>query len=153
MIHNSQSVVDVLERFDTPTISDAVSRLNMSGNLDGRMGSQIRCLFPEMGRMVGHAVTVEIDNLTPHSVKLEDALYKMYEVFEKHEKPIVIVAKDVSSSRGAAALWGGQMSSLAMKIGCIGLVTDGSVRDCQQVADLGFQYFGDKRISWGKRHN
>jgi hypothetical protein len=44
---------------DTPTLASVIEELNVRSRAEGFAPAGIRCLFPEMGRMCGYAVTDE----------------------------------------------------------------------------------------------
>jgi regulator of RNase E activity RraA len=51
------------------------------------------------------------------------------------------VFKDLSKKRGWAAYWGEIMTTIMKKLGTVGVVTDGAVRDLEQVEKIGFHFF------------
>ena len=65
----------------------------------------------------------------------------MYEALEKMPKPAVIVMKDVSGAPHRVAYAGEVMATLAKRLGAVGMVTDGALRDVKEVRELGFHYF------------
>jgi 4-hydroxy-4-methyl-2-oxoglutarate aldolase len=50
----TEAQLEALRQIDTPTIANAIEPFNIRSNTDGFMGSDIRCMYPEMGVMVGH---------------------------------------------------------------------------------------------------
>ena len=52
--------LDALRKFSTPTISNALERLGVGFAIDNQSDSSIRCIFPELGAVVGYAVTATI---------------------------------------------------------------------------------------------
>ena len=52
--------LDALRQIDTATIANAIEHFDIRSNTDGFMGWDIRCMFPEMGVMVGYAVTATL---------------------------------------------------------------------------------------------
>jgi regulator of RNase E activity RraA len=94
-----------------------------------------------MGTMVGYAVTVKVDSTTP-DVPRDDEVWKQWVLaMESAPKPTVLVFQDVGPEPRKSAHAGEVMCTLASMLGCVGLVTDGGVRDLNEVRDLGFQYF------------
>ena len=49
----SQDELEALRQIDTPTIANAIEPFNVRSNTAGFMGWNIRCMFPELGVMVG----------------------------------------------------------------------------------------------------
>ena len=50
--------LDQLRRYNTPTISNAIELFEVRPRTLGFLPHQIRCLLPELGPIVGYAVTV-----------------------------------------------------------------------------------------------
>ena len=57
--------IRALQEIDTPTICNAIETFNVRGRIEGFLGMDIRCLSPELGTMVGYALTVTVDSTTP----------------------------------------------------------------------------------------
>src|SRR5438874_2604998 len=55
-----------LARYDSPTLANAIETFDIQPRDVGFVDSRIRCMFPELGRMVGYAATatIEIGGLT-----------------------------------------------------------------------------------------
>src|SRR5207237_10299196 len=49
-----------LRQYSTPTVANAIETFNLRPRTAGFMSSQIRCIFPELGAMVGYAFTATI---------------------------------------------------------------------------------------------
>jgi regulator of RNase E activity RraA len=54
--------------------------------------------------------------------------------------PRVIVVHDLDEPRGQGAQWGEVQANIHRALGCVGVVTDGSVRDLDEVRALKFQF-------------
>jgi regulator of RNase E activity RraA len=57
------------------------------------------------------------------------------------EGSVVIAIADVSGEPHRVAYAGEVMTTIAMRLGAIGMVTDGALRDVDEVHALGFHYF------------
>ena len=53
-------MIDALRKISSPSIANAIETFNVRPRNQGFMSSEIRCLFPELGPLVGHAVTAVI---------------------------------------------------------------------------------------------
>jgi len=136
-----ENILRRLKEFDSPTISNAIEHLKIRERIEGYTNHEVKCLFPEFGVLLGYAVTVEIDSMVKEAKVPTEGLVDFLLEVEKAEKPVVIVAKDVSKVRMKAAIWGGMMSTVCKRLGAEGLVTDGAVRDLQDARRLKFHYF------------
>jgi regulator of RNase E activity RraA len=54
--------------------------------------------------------------------------------------PRVVVVHDLDEPRGQGAQWGEVQANIHRALGCTGVITDGSVRDLDEVRALGFQF-------------
>jgi hypothetical protein len=52
--------LEALRRFTTPTISNALERLGLPHSLDNQTDGSIRCIFSDLGVIVGYAITATI---------------------------------------------------------------------------------------------
>lgn len=133
--------LDALRQIDTPTIANAIEPFNVRSDTDGFMGWDIRCLFPEMGVMAGYAVTATLDTTTHGRVHDREARFQLFEAIDAAPKPVVLALKDLSSKPKHGCHFGDGLATVSMRLGAIGLVTDGGVRDVDTVREMGFHYF------------
>ena len=133
--------LDALRKIDTPTIANAIEPFNVRSDTDGFMGWDIRCLFPEMGVMLGYAVTATLDTTTHGRQHARETRYKFFEAIEASPQPAVLALKDLSSKPKHGCHFGDGLATVSMRLGAIGLVTDGGVRDVDTVREMGFHYF------------
>src|SRR5918994_7462595 len=144
MIRNENSV-SLLRSVDSPTIANAIERLQCRDRCEGYIGGSVRCLFPELGVMVGHALTVTMDS-QPGPVADREGHWRMWEALLETPRPSVIVVKDLTGAPTRCAYFGEVMASIAMACGAVGVVTDGGVRDVDEVRGLGFHYFAPHAV-------
>ena len=133
--------LDALRQIDTPTIANAIEPFNVRSDTDGFMGWDIRCMFPEMGVMAGYAVTATLDTTTHGRVHDREARFQLFEAIDASPKPVVLALKDLSSKPKHGCHFGDGLATVSMRLGAIGLVTDGGVRDVDTVREMGFHYF------------
>jgi len=129
-----------LQSIDSPTIANAIERFNVRDRCDGFIGGQVECQFPELGVMCGYALTVTVTN-AHGKVASKEGFWKMFEAVEQMPKPVVIVMKDVSDAPHRVAYAGEVMATLSKRLGAVGMVTDGALRDLPEVRAIGFHYF------------
>ncbi len=142
-----RSDLDALGQLDTPTVVNAVEPFNVRGNTEGYMGWDIRCLFPELGVMVGYAVTATLDTMTPGRARSQEPLYRLLEAVRDSPHPAVLVLKDIGPRPHHGCHFGDEIANICLKLGAIGLVTDGGVRDIDAVRKLGFHYFAHGMVA------
>lgn len=129
-----------LKGVDSPTIANAIEPFNVRDRTEGFIGGEVRALFPEMPPMVGVALTVTMTN-NPGSIAGRENWFRMYEALAKIPAPSVLTVQDVSGAPSRCALAGEVMATLAKRLGAVGMVTDGGVRDVHEVRQLEFAYF------------
>src|SRR3974390_71067 len=55
-----EDLLQSLARYDAPTLANAIETFDLQPRDVGFADSRIRCMFPELGRMVGFAATATI---------------------------------------------------------------------------------------------
>ncbi|MGH2534914.1 MAG: RraA family protein [Thermomicrobiales bacterium] len=129
-----------LQDVDSPTISNAIEPFKVRDRTDGFIGGAVRALFPDLGVMVGHALTVTVTN-APGPVADRAAYWRMWELAASMTGPLVVVMQDVSGAPSRVAYAGEVMATLAKQLGVVGMVTDGGYRDLHEVRALGMHYY------------
>ena len=132
--------VDYLKNVDTPTLSNAIEAFRLRSRSDGFTSYHIRSLFPEFGRMVGYAVTAEVETMTEGQTDSSKA-FCLYEAVLASPKPAVVAYQEIGPRPNYAAHCGEVMATIFKRLGAVGLVTDCAVRDIAEVRAMGFQYF------------
>ena len=133
--------LDALRRIDSPTVSNAIEVFGVRPRVQGFAGWELRCAFPELGSMVGYAVTCTADSTTEQRSE-ERGLLPLWAAIEASPKPAVLVIKDIGPERTRSCHMGEVMATTAKALGAIGCISDGGLRDVVEVRALGgFQYF------------
>ncbi len=129
-----------LRRIDSPTISNAIETFHLRPRVAGYVGSDIRCIFPELPPTVGYAVTCTVDSTSEGRQGI--GFNTLYELLSNAAKPAVVVMQDVGPDRLRSCHAGEVMSTTMKRLGAVGILTDGGLRDVKEVRALGgFQYF------------
>ena len=133
--------IQELKAIDTPTVCNAIEKFKVRGRVQGFMGMDIRCLLPELGTMVGYAVTVTVDSTTEGAPLDTQAWFNWMKAMEASPKPVVVVFKDIGPFPRKSAHLGEVMATIAARLGVVGVVTDGGLRDIVEVKQVGLQCF------------
>ena len=139
----SPALLAELGGYDTPTICNALEIVAPERRGFGFTIEPLQCLYPALKPIVGFARTATIRSVQPQAIAPDDArklrlAYYQY-VGEGGSKPAISVIQDLEGSRrGFGSFWGEVNSHLHKGLGCLGVVTDGSVRDLDANAS-GFQ--------------
>ncbi|MGH9372803.1 MAG: RraA family protein, partial [Vicinamibacterales bacterium] len=133
--------LDALRRIDSPTVSNAIETFGVRRRVDGFAGWDLRCAFPELGPMLGYAVTCTAQS-TIEAARPDRGLLRLWAAVEAAPTPVVIVIKDIGPDRTRSCHMGEVMATTAKALGAVGCVSDGGLRDVDEVRALGgFQYF------------
>lgn len=132
---------EFLKSVDTPTLSNAIELLGVRPRSAGFAPLQLRCLFPELGRMTGYAVTAQVETVTQTGAGSPAGHLELYRLLEASPKPAVIVLQEIGGFGDFAAHCGEVMATFFTRLGAVGLVSDCAVRDLPEVRALGFHLF------------
>lgn len=135
----SREQLRALQAISTPTLSNAIELFNVRPRNRGFMSPEIRCLFPEMGVMVGYAMTARFTADQPCGQPR--SRYDFWKHQLEVEEPRVLVLQDLDQPPGVGAFIGEVMSTIHQRLGCVGVITNGCVRDLDEVRALGFHLF------------
>jgi len=141
----SRTHLEFLRSVDSPTIANAIERFDVRDRTEGYIGGTVRCQFPALGTMVGQAVTVTMSSQRGPAAS-RDGYWRMWEALAAAPSPSVLVVQDVSGTPTRCAYIGEVMATLADRLGCVGFVTDGGVRDLGEVEALGLHVFSTQVV-------
>ncbi|HAL62540.1 MAG TPA: hypothetical protein DCP08_09070 [Chloroflexi bacterium] len=133
--------IEALKAIDTSTVCNAIERFGVRGSVEGFFGMDIRCLSPELGTMVGYAITVTVDSTTPGVPQSNEAWHAWLKAMETSPKPSVLVLKDIGPEARKSAHFGEVMGTIAKRLEVAGIVTDGGLRDIVELKQLGLRCF------------
>jgi regulator of RNase E activity RraA len=137
--------LDALRRLSTPTIANAIELFNVRPRNQGFMGPEIRCIFPDMGVMVGYAATATIRAEYP-APGGPPSRVPYWEHILSVPAPRIAVLQDLDQPPGIGSFWGEVQANIHRALGCVGCVTNGGVRDLDEVRALGFHFFAQHVI-------
>jgi regulator of RNase E activity RraA len=136
------SLLEKLKSYDTPTICNALEIVDPTRRLTGFTIKPLVCPFHSLPPIVGYAKTVTIRSTHAHELdakKARDQRIGYYEYVASKPAPGIMIIQDLDGHEvGFGAFWGEVMSAVHKGLGCLGVVTDGSIRDIDQWAP-GFQ--------------
>ena len=138
-----------LAKFDTPTICNALSAIQPDGGRRNVTCEMLYCPFPERGTMVGYARTAAVRSAQPSLAgdgDLLDAWVEYWRYLNGGPKPSISVVQDLDGERaGYGSFWGEINSNVHRRFGCVGTLTDGSIRDIDAIPP-GFQILARKAV-------
>ena len=132
-----------LKQISAPSIANAIETFNIRPRNEGFMGPEIRSIFPELGGMIGYAcpamIMADLPPVQGHGV----SVFEWWEFIQTIPAPRVIVMQDLDE-RPIGSYWGEVQSNVHKALGCIGVVTNGGVRDLNEMRALGFHAFASE---------
>jgi regulator of RNase E activity RraA len=130
-----------LKRWNTPTIYNGWEQLTKRNPAaDAFNVEETRDFMPQMGPMVGYAVTIVIE---PSNQKHREANPNGWAEYRRYiasvPGPKIVVVQDLDKPRVVGSLWGEVSSNMHRSLGCVGTITDGAIRDLDEMTNAGFK--------------
>jgi 4-hydroxy-4-methyl-2-oxoglutarate aldolase len=137
-----QGDVAALKLVDTCLVASAIDLLNVRLANEGYSNWTIRCQSGNLGPLVGNAVTAKIRTAaTPMSGHRMLERRELWQYALTIPEPRILVLQDVDHHPGAGAFIDFERVTIAMRLGCIGAITNGAVRELHRIMPTGFQLF------------
>ena len=123
-----------LKNFDTPTIANALEIAAGRRSTEGFTRKTLIAANPKLKPIVGYARTAMIRSSTPFDAKFrreKQAAY--YEYITQPKLPSIAVIQDIDNTPGLGAFWGEVNTNIHCGLGCVGALTNGSMRDLEMM--------------------
>ena len=145
----SSEILEALREFDTPSITNVVATYPTNPLCLGLYNpwteywytdQSIRCMYPELGPVVGYAVTCVYG--LPDTGFSRLTFMDVVDALDASPKPTILVLqqKFPPELAGKVGLAGGNMTSAMKAVGCVGCVSNGPSRDIDEIRPMAFQY-------------
>lgn len=136
----SHSEILKLKRWNSCTIANGLEQISSADPISLVNLEETHDFMPEMGPMVGYAVTVVISGGDPTArQKNPDAFNQYREYLASVPGPKIVVVQDVDQPRCYGSIWGEVGANVARTLGCVGTITDGAIRDVDEMKNAGFK--------------
>ena len=144
-----QQMLEELRNFDTPSITNVVATypdnplclgLYNPWSENWYTDQSIRCMYPELGRIVGHAVTCVYGLPDPNFSRL--TFMDVVDALDASPKPTILIfqQKFPPEIANKVGLSGGNMTTAMKAVGCVGAISNGPSRDLDEIRPMKFQY-------------
>lgn len=144
-----QKMLQALKEFDTPSITNVVATYPSNPLCLGLYNpwtqnwytdQTIRCIYPDLGRIVGYAVTCVYGLPDPRYTRL--SFMDVIDALDASRKPTILVLqqKFPPEIAGKVGLSGGNMTAAMKAVGCLGVISNGPSRDIDEIRPMKFQY-------------
>ena len=138
----SPDLLEQLRALSTCEVANAIECLGIQLRNTGFSDSTIECRFPRFPTVVGYALTLRLHGTNP---PMEGGTYvdrtDWWDQLAESPAPRIVVIEDADRRPGTAAFVGETHAAILEAMACVAVVTNGAVRDLDQVERLGFQMF------------
>lgn len=149
-----------LKRWNTPTIFNGWEQFTKhEASHAGFNVEETRDFMPEMGPMVGYAVTVVVEPSKKEHPEANPHAWSEYrEYVASVPGPKIVIVQDLDKPRLHGAFWGEVNSNIHRALGCVGTIIDGGIRDLDEMRNAGFKALARRMcvghafscpVSWG----
>ncbi|MEP6669758.1 MAG: RraA family protein [Chthoniobacter sp.] len=137
------AALKALATFDTCAVANAIECFDVRLRNEGFTNNTLQCHFPDMPPMIGYAVTLRVRSSNP---PMEGGTYAQHtdwwDQLDAVPGPHVVVIQDADRRPGGGGAFIGEIhAAILQALGCVGVITDGAVRDVPAVGRTGFQLF------------
>jgi len=137
----SRGVLEALGDFDTPLLANTLDYISDVPTHELYMSGDICGVIPGMGPTVGVAVTCQLDTSTPGGEPSMDLYWQQLEEMGAMDLPAVWVVETVGSRPDHECVMGDGCAKCLISAGCVGVVTNGRVRDVQGIMSVGLPVY------------
>lgn len=130
-----------LRRWNTPTIYNGWEQITTHDiSKEGFNVEPLTDFMPQMGPMCGWAVTVQFEpSKKSHVEGNPDAWLEYRRYIASIPGPKVVIVQDLDKPACVGSFWGEVNSSAHKALGCVGTITDGAIRDWDEMCNAGFK--------------
>jgi regulator of RNase E activity RraA len=132
--------LEELREFDTPTVWNALEGFKLRPNTAGFTWPGMLLRTPNQKPMVGYAATAKVSGMEAPTAEQKDLLFSFFEDVRAMDGPVVAVLQDIDQ-RPLGSFWGEVQATTFKALGAVGTLTQGGVRDLNEVGPLGFYFF------------
>jgi 4-hydroxy-4-methyl-2-oxoglutarate aldolase len=143
-----------LAALDSCSVANAIERFNLQLRNEGYTEGDLTCRFPELPPMLGYAFTLQVRSYAPPMKgKAYFEATQWWDGLLNIPAPRILVVQDMDRHPGVGALIGEVHTEILKALGCIGVITNGAVRDIEHVKPLNFHmYSAALSVSHGYTH-
>ena len=136
----SHSELLQLKRWNTPTIYNGWEAYTSHDRTAWTNKEETQDFMPHMGPMVGYPVTVTIEPSNPIHQKDRPHAWDEYRSYVASiPGPKIVIVQDLDSPNIIGSFWGEVNANVHRALGCVGTITDGAIRDLDEMNNAGFK--------------
>ncbi len=130
-----------LARWNTPTIYNGWEQITQHDRTQDCFNFEEVCDYmPQMGCMAGFAVTVVCEPSNPKHMETNSKAWQEYRAYiASISGPKIVIVQDLDKPKVIGSFWGEVNANVHRVLGCVGTITDGAVRDVDEMTGVGFK--------------
>ena len=130
-----------LRRWNTPTIYNGWEQITSGDRcVDAINLEETVDFMPQMGAMVGYAVTVVIEpSSASHRERIPNGWGEYRDYIARVPGPKIVVVQDLDKPRVIGSFWGEVNANVHKAFGCVGTIVDGAIRDVDEMTHAGLK--------------
>ena len=149
----SHSELLQLKRWNTPTIYNGWEQITRRDcAADAFNLEETRDFMPQMGPMIGYAITLVIEPSRKEHKQVANAWEDYRKYVASQAGPKIVVVQDNDKPQVIGSFWGEVNSTVHRALGCVGTITDGAIRDVDEMTNAGFKALA-RRLCVGHAHS
>jgi regulator of RNase E activity RraA len=152
--HLEPASLEQLRQLDSCSVANAIETFGVRLRNTGFADSRVRCIYKDFPPLVGYAATLHVRTSDPPMEG--DSYYYRLDWLEhvlSVPSPRVLVVQDMDRNPGLGSFIGDVHANILRALGCIGVVTNGAVRNIEAARALQFQMFaGNVSVSHAFAH-
>jgi 4-hydroxy-4-methyl-2-oxoglutarate aldolase len=149
----SHGTLLALKRWNTCTIYNGWEQITENDRRTCFNQEEARDFMPQMGVMVGYAITVVCEPGNPaHPEKNANAWIEYYKYVSELPGPKISIVQDLDKPKVIGSFWGEVNANIHRSLGCVGTITDGAIRDVDEMTNAGFKGIA-KRLCVGHAYS
>lgn len=152
--HLDTSTLEALRQLDSCSVANAIEKFGVRLRNSGFADSTVRCIFEDFPPMVGYAATIRVRTADPPMDG--DSYYYRLDWLDhllSVPTPRVLVIQDLDRQPGLGSFVGDVHANILRALGCVGVVTNGAVRNVDAARAIKLQMFaGNLSVSHAFAH-
>lgn len=139
--HLSRGQILQLQRWNTPSIYNGWEQITrQDASVSGFNPEATRDFMPHLGSMAGYAVTLVIEPSNSEHKKNGSNAWSEYRKYVAGVPgPKIVIVQDMDKPATVGSFWGEVNSSVHRALDCVGTITDGAIRDLDEMTAVGFK--------------
>jgi 4-hydroxy-4-methyl-2-oxoglutarate aldolase len=136
------AALEKLRQLDSCAVANAVESFGVRLRNTGFTDSTVRCIFEDFPPLIGYAATVRVRTSDP-PMEGDSYYYRLdwLEHILSVPSPRVLVVEDLDQKPGLGSFIGDVHANILRVLDCIGVVTNGAVRNVEAARALKFHMF------------